>query len=242
MTLYVLEQLSILQDFGVAPPHDMVARALRYVESELPRHLKKDEAAVSYLAYGSYVLTSWDPAEVSRGGAAARRGAAVDEVRARQPADPDAVRARVVRARRGAPRRQARRRWSCSSRRSTGPRRDPVVGVYWTPERYSWMWYSDTVEKHAFFLRTLAELKPNDQRVPGHAAVAALQSQGQRVALDEGVGGGGLLDPRPHAEGRVAVAAAEVPRRVGQAGRDRDGQADRGSAGAAVSGRRAGAT
>ena len=48
-----------------------------------------------------------------------------------------------------------------------GAKRDPVVGVYWTPERYSWMWYSDTVEKHAFFLRTLAELKPNDERVPG---------------------------------------------------------------------------
>ena len=29
MTLYVLEQLAILQDFGITPPHDMVARALR---------------------------------------------------------------------------------------------------------------------------------------------------------------------------------------------------------------------
>ncbi|HWE27987.1 MAG TPA: alpha-2-macroglobulin family protein, partial [Polyangia bacterium] len=63
MTLYVLEQLSILQDFGVQPPRDMVARALGYVENELPRHVKKEESSVSYLAYGSYVLTSWDPAK-----------------------------------------------------------------------------------------------------------------------------------------------------------------------------------
>ena len=63
MTLYVLEQLAILQDFGVTPPHDMVARALGWVERELPRHVKKDESSVSYLAYGSYVLTSWDPAK-----------------------------------------------------------------------------------------------------------------------------------------------------------------------------------
>ena len=72
MTLYVLEQLSILEEFGVQPPHDVVARALRYVEAELPRHVKKEETSVSYLAYGSYVLTSWDPQEVSRGAAAAR--------------------------------------------------------------------------------------------------------------------------------------------------------------------------
>jgi uncharacterized protein YfaS (alpha-2-macroglobulin family) len=50
-----------------------------------------------------------------------------------------------------------------------GSKSDPLIGVYWTPERYSWMWYSDSVEKHAFFLRTLAELKPDDARIAGMA-------------------------------------------------------------------------
>jgi len=48
-----------------------------------------------------------------------------------------------------------------------GTREDPIAGVYWTPEKYSWVWYSDTVEKHAFFLRTLQELRPEDKRIPG---------------------------------------------------------------------------
>jgi len=166
MTLYVLEQLAILQDFGVTPPHDLVARALGWVERELPRHVKKDESSVSYLAYGSYVLTSWDPAKYPE--AARLRGEVAQWMKYvlanRQILTPfgRAWCARVE-ARLG----DRKTALELLESALDGAKRDPVVGVYWTPERYSWMWYSDTVEKHAFFLRTLAELKPNDERVPG---------------------------------------------------------------------------
>ncbi|MCU1282966.1 MAG: Large extracellular alpha-helical protein, partial [bacterium] len=166
MTLYVLEQLSMLQDFGVQPPHELVARALRYVGNELPRHLKKEESSVSYLAYGSYVLTSWDPKAYPE--AAQLRGEVAQWMKYvlanRQVLTPygRAWCARVE-ARLG----DRAKALELLESALDGAKRDPVVGVYWTPERYSWMWYSDTVEKHAFFLRTLAELKPNDERVPG---------------------------------------------------------------------------
>ena len=166
MTLYVLEQLSMLQDFGITPPHELVARALRYVEGELPRHVKKDEANVSYLAYGSYVLTSFDPKRYPEAGR--MRGEVAEWMKYvlanRQVLTPfgRAWCARVE-ARLG----DHKTALELLESALDGAKRDPVVGVYWTPERYSWMWYSDTVEKHAFFLRTLAELKPNDERVPG---------------------------------------------------------------------------
>jgi uncharacterized protein YfaS (alpha-2-macroglobulin family) len=48
-----------------------------------------------------------------------------------------------------------------------GAREDPIAGVYWTPEKYSWVWYSDTVEKHAFLLRALQKISPEDRRIPG---------------------------------------------------------------------------
>jgi uncharacterized protein YfaS (alpha-2-macroglobulin family) len=48
-----------------------------------------------------------------------------------------------------------------------GSREDPVAGLYWTPEKISWLWYSDTLEKHAFFLRTLLTHNPKDARIPG---------------------------------------------------------------------------
>ncbi|HEY1586857.1 MAG TPA: alpha-2-macroglobulin family protein, partial [Polyangia bacterium] len=150
MTLYVLEQLAILQDFGITPPHEMVARALRYVEGELPRHLKKDEASVSYLAYGSYVLTSWDPKKYPE--AARLRGEVgswMKYVLANRQILTPFGRAWCARV-------EARlgdRKTALELLESAldGAKTDPVVGVYWTPERYSWMWYSDTVEKHAFF-------------------------------------------------------------------------------------------
>ncbi|MEM8931081.1 MAG: alpha-2-macroglobulin family protein, partial [Acidobacteriota bacterium] len=46
---------------------------------------------------------------------------------------------------------------------------DPDLGTYWQPERLSWVWYRDTVETHAFALRTLVEVAPDDPRVHGLA-------------------------------------------------------------------------
>jgi hypothetical protein len=35
-------------------------------------------------------------------------------------------------------------------------------GTFWAPEDRAWLWYNDTIETHAFALRTLAELEPAD--------------------------------------------------------------------------------
>ena len=166
MTLYVLEQLSLLQEFGMAPPREVVKRALAYVARELPSRVKKDESNVSYLAYGSYVISSFDPQRYPE--AAAMRSEVANWMKYvlanRQLLTPfgRAWCARVM-ARLG----DKKTALELLESALDGAKRDPVVGVYWTPERYSWMWYSDSVEKHAFFLRTLAALKPDDERVPG---------------------------------------------------------------------------
>ncbi len=44
---------------------------------------------------------------------------------------------------------------------------DPDLGTYWAPEDRAWLWYNDTTETHAFALRTLAELEPDDSRRHG---------------------------------------------------------------------------
>jgi alpha-2-macroglobulin len=43
----------------------------------------------------------------------------------------------------------------------------PDEGTFWMPEERSWLWYNDTIETHAFALRTLAELRPDDPRRHG---------------------------------------------------------------------------
>jgi uncharacterized protein YfaS (alpha-2-macroglobulin family) len=40
-------------------------------------------------------------------------------------------------------------------------------GTSWAPEDRGWLWYNDTIETHAFALRTLTELKPADARSEG---------------------------------------------------------------------------
>jgi uncharacterized protein YfaS (alpha-2-macroglobulin family) len=41
------------------------------------------------------------------------------------------------------------------------------LGTYWAPEDRAWLWYNDTIETHAFALRTLTELEPSDDRRHG---------------------------------------------------------------------------
>ena len=43
----------------------------------------------------------------------------------------------------------------------------PDLGTYWAPEDRSWLWYNDTLESHAFALRALSELQPQDPRREG---------------------------------------------------------------------------
>ncbi len=44
---------------------------------------------------------------------------------------------------------------------------DQDLGTYWAPEDRAWLWYNDTTETHAFALRTLTELEPDDGRRHG---------------------------------------------------------------------------
>jgi alpha-2-macroglobulin len=162
MTLYALESLAMLQDFDVQPPKDMIERALAFVARELPRHMEKKEASVAFLAYGAYVLTAFDLKRFR--GEVDKWVAYVLENRTLLTPFGRAWMARVLhRLGDGA------KSTELLESALDGSRRDPIGGVYWTPERYSWMWYSDSVEKHAFFLRTLAALKPQDPRIDGMA-------------------------------------------------------------------------
>ncbi|MBF0102871.1 MAG: hypothetical protein HQK77_18380 [Desulfobacterales bacterium] len=40
-------------------------------------------------------------------------------------------------------------------------------GTFWAPEDRGWLWYNDHIESHAFILRALMEIKPEDQHIDG---------------------------------------------------------------------------
>jgi uncharacterized protein YfaS (alpha-2-macroglobulin family) len=165
ITLVVLGGFAEAERYGIAVPEDIRDRALQYVFAEIPQHLKPDEANVALILYAAYVTTSFDKSRAMTGQALELAKAwieyAVKHENAMTPLG-HAYAAHVF--------------WRLGrnaegddhlERALDGSREDEIAGVYWTPEKISWLWYSDTLEKHAFFLRTLLTRKPQDPRIPG---------------------------------------------------------------------------
>ena len=166
MTLYVLAGLSEARRYNVEVPSDMINRALSYVNREIPLRLKPEERDLALISYAAYVVTSFSKKEFSeatRGFEAARAWVVYleKEIYALTPLAKAYLAFTYYRLG------DIKRANEVLDMAMDGVREDPIAGVYWTPEKYSWVWYSDTVEKHAFLLKTLQELRPDDKKIPG---------------------------------------------------------------------------
>lgn len=165
MTLYVLEGLAEAARYGVEVPRGMAQRALAYALAEAPAHLKPEADETSLALYAAYVVTSfpasWPESRTSLTYAKAWADYADAHSDALTPFGK--AYAAYVYDRLGEKAKAA----SYLDRAMDGARTDPITGVYWAPEKNSWLWYNDTVEKHAFLLRTLLAVRPKDPKVPG---------------------------------------------------------------------------
>lgn len=168
ITLLVLAGLAEAQRYGVEAPPELVENALRYVMSEIPRHLKPEEGEVSLLLYASYVVTSF-PAKLKALPSAMRAvkfaKAWLDFAGKHSDAMTQLGKAYAAQAyfRLG----DKKKAEDYLDRAMDGLRVDPIAGAYWQPEKYSWLWYHDTLETHAFMLRTLQLMRPKDENLPG---------------------------------------------------------------------------
>ncbi|HNW43786.1 MAG TPA: MG2 domain-containing protein [Elusimicrobiales bacterium] len=165
MTLYVLDGMAEAARYGVEIPRGAAQKALRYVLAEIPGHMKPEPGETSFLLYAAYVVTSFpaDWPESRTAAAYARKWAQyADKYSNALTAFGKAYASQVWLRLGDRPLSE-----SYLARAMDGAREDAVSGVYWTPEKISWLWYNDTVEKHAFLLRTLLAVRPADARVPG---------------------------------------------------------------------------
>jgi len=165
MTLYVLEGLAEASRYGVQIPEDMARRALAYALGEIPAHLKADPAETSLVLYAAYVVTSF-PASWPESAAAreyAKAWADFADKHANAMTAFGKAYAAYVYHRLG----EKAKADSYLARAMDGARTDDISGTYWAPEKISWLWYNDSVEKHAFLLRTLLALRPADPKIPG---------------------------------------------------------------------------
>jgi uncharacterized protein YfaS (alpha-2-macroglobulin family) len=165
MTLLVLAGWAEAQRYGVEVPIEAARRALAYVEGELPRHLKAEPGELSLTLFAAYVVTSF-PQSLPEGKAGyALAKAWVDYADKHGDALTPLGRAYAALVYRKLG--ETAKSSDYLDRAMDGARRDPIVGVYWAPEKLSWLWFNDSVETHAFLLRTLLTLRPKDDRIPG---------------------------------------------------------------------------
>lgn len=165
MTLLVLAGFAEAQRYGVEVPLDQIARGLAYVNHEIPKHLKPEPGSLSLILYAAYVVTSFPKSAqgASHAWSFAKAWADYADTHSRAMTQLGKAYAAQVYRRLG----ENAKAELYLERAMDGVRQDKVAGAYWTPEKISWLWYTDTVETHAFMLRTLLALRPKDPRLPG---------------------------------------------------------------------------
>ncbi len=170
MTLYILQGFSRALEFGVEVPQEMVVRAWSYLHrhyvDELARRMVEDECCWEMVTFLNWVLSSY-PDESWTGGvftADDRRRMLDFSFRHWQRHSPLLKGYLALTLKRAGRGEDAELVWN-SVMDSAKTTRDE--GTFWAPEDRAWLWYNDTIETHAFALRTLAELEPADARRHG---------------------------------------------------------------------------
>jgi alpha-2-macroglobulin len=170
MTLYTVYGMSKAREFGVDVPKDMVKKAFAYLHrhylDEWIRDSVKCDCGWEFVTFLGYVLTSY-PDDSWTGGVftAAERQQMLDFSFRHWKEHSPYLKGYLALTlqRRGRPA-DARLVWDSVM---DSAKTDADTGTSWAPEDRAWLWYNDTIETHAFALRTLAELAPRDPRREG---------------------------------------------------------------------------
>ncbi|MFA6583442.1 MAG: alpha-2-macroglobulin family protein [Elusimicrobiaceae bacterium] len=165
MTLYVLDSFATAKLYGVATPDDVLKRAMAYAVGEIPKYMKADTGSLSFILYGAYVLTAY-PADWQESKTAKQYARTwmqyVDRHSDALTQLGEAYGAWIYK-RLGDDAKSGQYLARAIDSAQTGAEGT----VFWTPEKTSWMWYSDTLETHAFLMRTLLNLQPENKLVKG---------------------------------------------------------------------------
>ena len=170
MTLYILHGFSKGLEFGVDAPEDVVVRAWsymhrHYIDVMVDRMIAND-CCWETITFLNYVLSNY-PDESWTGGVftADERARMLDfsfrHWRRHSPLTKGYLALTLERA--------GRHDDAVLVFDSVmdAAKTDRDLGTFWAPEDRAWLWYNDTIETHAFALRTLSELGPDDGRRDG---------------------------------------------------------------------------
>jgi uncharacterized protein YfaS (alpha-2-macroglobulin family) len=170
MTLYILHGFANALEFGAEVPRDIVLKAWGYAGKDVRRELDEcmhhSIGLCHFVTFVNYTLSSYpDEGWYKPAFDEAYRKTLLEYSFARWRLHPPNLKAQLALTlkRMGRPA-DAKLVWD-SVMDSARTERD--LGTYWAREDRSWLWYNDTIETHAFALRTLSELNPLDARRAG---------------------------------------------------------------------------
>jgi uncharacterized protein YfaS (alpha-2-macroglobulin family) len=169
MTVYILHGLAKASEFGVEVPKDMVQRAWAYVAKHYRddlRDMMKKDCCWEILTFVNYVASCYpDPSWMGDALTAAERKEMLDFSFKHWKQHSPYLKGYLALTLKRVNREKDAQLVFASVMDSAKTTEDQ--GTFWAPEDRSWLWYNDTIETHAFALRTLTELSPKDPRRDG---------------------------------------------------------------------------
>ncbi|MGA2531695.1 MAG: alpha-2-macroglobulin family protein [Candidatus Aminicenantales bacterium] len=170
MTLYIVHGFSKALEFGASVPKDPVVRAFGYLHrhylDEIVSMLMAHDTGWEFVTFLNYTLSNfpdatWTGGVFTDGERTRMLDFSFKHWKDHSPYLKGFLSLTLKRAGRV---KDAALVWDSvmdSARTTTDE------GTSWAPEDRGWLWYNDTIETHAFALRTLMELRPADARSEG---------------------------------------------------------------------------
>ncbi|NWG12361.1 MAG: hypothetical protein HXY20_02365 [Acidobacteria bacterium] len=170
MTLYIMYGLAKAAEFGVEIPRDMVERGWGYLSrhfrEEYARRMIQDDCCWEFLTFLNYTASCYpDPSWMGDALTQEERKAILDHCFKHWKQHSPYLKGMLALTLQRMGRPKDARLVFDSVMDSARTTQDE--GTFWAPEERAWLWYNDTIETHAFALRTLMELYPQDARKDG---------------------------------------------------------------------------
>ncbi|OGD23036.1 MAG: hypothetical protein A2W03_04560 [Candidatus Aminicenantes bacterium RBG_16_63_16] len=165
MTLYIVHGFSKALEFGVEVPREPVVRAFDYLHrhyiDEVVRQLMAHDVGWEFVTFLNYTISNFP--DISWTGGVFpdkdRKDMLAFSFKHWKEHSPYLKGFLALTLKRSARPQDAALVWD-SVMDSAKTTEDE--GTSWAPEDRGWLWYNDTIETHAFALRTLMELQPRD--------------------------------------------------------------------------------
>ncbi len=170
MTLYILYGLAKASEFNVEVPQDMVRRGWKYLaehfRQEYDKKMTESHMYVPFLTFLVYTSTCYpDPAWMADALTKSERNKILEYCFKHWREQSPYLKGLLALTLHRMGRAKDARLVFDSVMDSAKTKRDE--GTFWAPEDRAWLWYQDTIETHAFAIRVLTELKPDDARRHG---------------------------------------------------------------------------